>query len=70
MVPLKGCLLCVFWGSRETQFSVLIHSFCWFYQVRGCLPSLSGEEGEWVEHQMELVVQALTITEDGEGVRV
>lgn len=42
-----------------------LHKLC--SQVRGCLPSLTGEEGEWVERQMELVEQALAIREDGDG---
>ncbi|CAI7991885.1 Protein FAM114A2 [Geodia barretti] len=39
-------------------------------KVRGCLPSLTGEEGDWVEGQMELLDQALTIREDGDGLAV
>lgn len=33
-------------------------------QVRGCLPSLSGEDLERVEQQMERVARALTIKEN------
>jgi hypothetical protein len=39
-------------------------------KVRGCLPSLTGEEGDWVEGQMELLDHALTIREDGDGLAV
>ena len=34
-------------------------------QVRGCVPSLTGEEGEWVQEQMELVAQTLTVQDEG-----
>ena len=40
---------------------------CLVAQVRGCLPSLSGEDVERVEQQMEMVARALTIKENEGG---
>ena len=31
------------------------------------MPSLTGEEGDWVEGQMELLDRALAIKEEGDG---